>query len=47
MTKATPLKENIELELAYCFRGLVHYHHGRNSKQAGMILEKELKSSTS
>jgi hypothetical protein len=28
MTKATLIKENISLGLAYRFRGLVHYHHG-------------------
>ena len=28
MTKATLLKENISLGLAYSFRGSVHYHHG-------------------
>jgi hypothetical protein len=26
---ATLIKENVSLELAYSFRGLVHYHHGR------------------
>lgn len=29
MTKATIKKENTYLGLAYGFRGLVHYHHGR------------------
>jgi hypothetical protein len=29
------------LGLAYNFRVLVHYHHGR--KQASMVLEKELR----
>ena len=40
----TLVKESISLELAYSFRGLVHYHHGRKhgSIQAGMVLEKEL-----
>jgi hypothetical protein len=33
------------LGLAYDFRGLVHYHHGRKhgSVQANMVLEKELR----
>ena len=45
MTKATLTKANIELGLAYSFRGLVHYHHGRKhgSMQADMVLEKELR----
>jgi hypothetical protein len=49
MTKATLMKENIPLGLAYSFRGLVHYPHGRKhgSEQAHMVLEKELKNSTS
>jgi hypothetical protein len=44
MAKVTLVKESISLELAYSFRGLVHYHHGRKhgSIQAGMVLEKEL-----
>jgi hypothetical protein len=29
MTKATFIKENISLGLAYSFEGSVHYHHGR------------------
>jgi hypothetical protein len=28
MTKATLIRESIELGLAYYFRCLVHYHHG-------------------
>ena len=45
MTKATLIKTNIYLELAYSFRGLVHYHHGRKhgTDQADMVLEKELR----
>ena len=45
MTTATLIKENISLGLAYSFRGLVHYHHGRKhgSVQADMVLEKELR----
>ena len=46
MTTATPVKENIDLGLAYGFRGSVHqYHHGRKhgSMQADMVLEKELR----
>jgi hypothetical protein len=41
MTKATLIKENIELGLAYSFGGLVHYHHGgkHGSMQADMVLE--------
>jgi hypothetical protein len=33
------------LGLAYSFRGLVHYHHGRihGGMQADMVLERELK----
>ena len=44
MTKATLTKANIELGLAYSFRGLVHYQHGRKhgNMQADMVLE-ELK----
>jgi hypothetical protein len=49
MTKATLMKENISLGLAYSFRGLVHYHHSgkHGNVQADMVLEMELKSSTS
>jgi hypothetical protein len=45
MTKATPIKNNISLGLAYRFRGSVHYHQSRKhgSIQAGMVLEKELR----
>jgi hypothetical protein len=45
MTKATLIKENIELGLAHSCRGFVHYHHGRKqgSVQADMVLEKELR----
>ena len=41
MTVATLLKDNIELELAYSFSGLVHYHHGgkHGNMQADMVLE--------
>ena len=41
MTNATRIKANIELELAYSVRGLVHYHHGGKlgSRQADMVLE--------
>ena len=40
MTKAT-LKDNIELGLAYSFRGSVYYHHGGKcgSMQADIVLE--------
>jgi hypothetical protein len=39
------IKERISLGLAYSFRGLVHYHHGRKhgSMQVDMVLEKELR----
>ena len=39
------LKETISLRLAYRFRDLVHYLHGRkhDCMQADMVLEKELK----
>jgi hypothetical protein len=42
MTKATLIKDNISLGLAYRFRGSVHYHQGRSmaaSRQAGMVQE--------
>ena len=44
LTKATLIKDNIYLGLAYSFRGLVHYYHGRKhgNVQADMVLEKEL-----
>jgi hypothetical protein len=37
------MKENIELGMAYSFRGLVRYHHGRKhgSIQADLVWEKE------
>jgi hypothetical protein len=40
MTKVTPIKR-----LAYNFRGLVYYHHGRKHSgvQAAIMMEKELK----
>jgi hypothetical protein len=43
MTTATLIKENIYFRLAYNFRSLVHYHHGRKhgSLLADMMLEKE------
>lgn len=48
MTIMILTKENIQLELAYCFRCLVHHHHGgRHGMQADMVMEKELESSTS
>jgi hypothetical protein len=33
------------MKLAYSFRGIVYYHHGRKhgSMQADMVLEKELR----
>jgi hypothetical protein len=39
------IKANISLELAYSFRGSVHYHHDRKhgSIQADMVLEKKLR----
>ena len=42
MTKASLMRDNISLGLAYRFRGSVHYHHGgkHGSMQAGMVLEK-------
>jgi hypothetical protein len=45
MTKATLIKENISLELAFRFRGSVHYHHGgkHGSMQADMVLAMELR----
>jgi hypothetical protein len=45
MTKATLIKENIELGLAYSFRGVVHYHQGgkHGSMQVDMVLEKKLR----
>jgi hypothetical protein len=45
MTMATLTKKNISLRLAYRFKGLVHYYHGRKhgGMQADMALEKELR----
>ena len=45
MIKATLIKANISLGLAYCFRGLIHYHHSRKhgSMPADIVLEKELR----
>jgi hypothetical protein len=47
MTKATLMKENINLELAYSFTGFVYYYHGRDrgGMQADMRLEKLLTAS--
>ena len=44
MTKAILINKNIELGLAYHFRGSVHYHHGGKygSVQAGMVLQRQL-----
>jgi len=41
MTKAMLTNDNIELGLAYSFKYLVHYHHGRKhgSLQSYMVLE--------
>jgi hypothetical protein len=41
MTKATLIKDSIDLGLAYRFRGSVHYHHGgkHGCVQAGLELE--------
>jgi len=45
VTTATLIKENVQLRLAYRFRGLVHYYHGRehDSMPIEMVLEKELR----
>ena len=44
MTKATLIKDNIYLELAYRFRYLVHYHQSEAWQHPGTVaLEKELK----
>jgi hypothetical protein len=42
---ATLIEENIYLELAYSFKGLVYYHHGevQSSRQADMVLKKKLR----
>jgi hypothetical protein len=41
MTKASLIKDNIQLRLAYSFRGSIHYHQGRKhgSIQADMVQE--------
>jgi hypothetical protein len=41
MSKGTLIKDNIEVGLAYKFRGLIHFHHGEkhSSVQASMALE--------
>ena len=45
MTKATLIKDNIQLGLAHSFRGSVHYHHGmkQGRVQVDMVLGKELR----
>lgn len=45
MVTVTFLKENIPLELAYSFRGLVHCHQGRKhgGMQTVMLMEKEMR----
>jgi hypothetical protein len=45
MTKATLIKDNVSLRLAYRFRSSVHYHKGRKhgSIQVGMTLKKGLR----
>jgi hypothetical protein len=45
MTIATLIKESFELGLAYSFRGLVLYHHGRKHGrvQADWVMEKQLR----
>jgi hypothetical protein len=45
MTLATLIKESIQLGLAYTFRNLVHYDHGKKcgGMQADIVLEKELR----
>jgi hypothetical protein len=42
MTKTPLIKESISLGLAYSFRGLVRYHHGRKhgGVQADIVPEK-------
>jgi hypothetical protein len=42
---ATLIKKNVELGLAYSFRGFVYYHQGEKhaNMQADMMLEKELR----
>jgi hypothetical protein len=41
MTKATLIKETIQLGLVYSFRGSAHYHHSgkQGSVQADIVLE--------
>jgi hypothetical protein len=43
MTKATLIKANIQLRLAYSFRGLIPYHDGgdHDTTQADMVLEEK------
>jgi hypothetical protein len=43
MIKATHIKDNILLGLAYWLRGPAHYHQGgkHDSNQANMVLKKE------
>jgi hypothetical protein len=45
MTMATLIKKTIYFELAYSFRGSVHYCHGRKhgSIRANMVLETKLR----
>jgi hypothetical protein len=45
MTIGTFIKENIRLGLAYSYRGLVHYHLGRedSSMQADVVIERWLR----
>jgi hypothetical protein len=38
VTKGTLIKD-IQLGLAYCFRGLVHYHHGSMQVDMVMVVE--------
>jgi hypothetical protein len=44
MTEATLIKDNILLGLAYRFRGLLHYHHGR--KHGRVLVDMVLKESS-
>jgi hypothetical protein len=41
MTKATLIKANINLGLAYSFRGSVHYHHGGKDGSVQADIEQE------
>lgn len=45
MTVTNQIKENIQLGLAYCFRGSVRYRHGGKdgSTKADTVLERELR----